>query len=148
MFAIDQTTEILCNMATAILIILGIAAFVTLFAFIEWSMSALFESKKERPKFNFSYIKNSAIGLILVLLLSPFDTLDIIIVIAVGFVLFIAFLLIRTKYREFRRRSWFPNNLMSLITIAGVSGLPLANTVFLSLMHWRIFRVNINIVCN
>lgn len=105
MFAIDQTTEILCNMATAILIILGIAAFVTLFAFIEWSMSALFESKKERPKFNFSYIKNSAIGLILVLLLSPFDTLDIIIVIAVGFVLFIAFLIIRTKCREFRRRS-------------------------------------------
>lgn len=54
MFAIDQTAEILYDMTTAVLIIIGVAAFVTLFAFIEWSMSALFESKKERPKFNFS----------------------------------------------------------------------------------------------
>lgn len=91
-------------MITAILIILGIAAFVTLIAFIEWSMSALFESKKDRPKFNFSYMRNTAIGLILVAILSPFDTIHIMIAIAVGVASLIVFLLIRTKYRDFRKR--------------------------------------------
>lgn len=91
-------------MTTAILIILGISAFVTLVAFIEWGMSALFESKKDRPKFNFSYIRNTAIGLILIAILSPFETIHIIIVIAIGSACFIAFLFIRTKYKESRKR--------------------------------------------